>query len=141
MGKANTEVSEDEVRKQYIELQLLGRQIKQAQEQVEALDEHLVALSKLVQDLETLKSMRPDTEMLSALSSGIFVRSILKDCSEVVVNVGADVAVVKSVDDAKAFVKGKLDEAQSHRAGMLEELERMVQQARQAEESMASLVG
>ncbi|MBI2575125.1 prefoldin subunit alpha [Candidatus Woesearchaeota archaeon] len=122
VGKAD----EDEVKQRYLELQMAGKHIKKFHERVEALDEQLGAMEAVIQSLDELKSMEEGAEMLSPISEGIFVKGTLKDSSKLIVNVGANIAVPKTVDEAKELLRSRIGQGMQHRSELIDELQQLV---------------
>ena len=87
--------AEKEVRKKYIELQLMEQQMKQLQENAKVLDSQLAELIGVIQSLEDFKSVENKTLLWVPISNGIFTKAELIDNRELMVNVGADVVVNK----------------------------------------------
>ncbi len=138
--KEDIKVDEELIQRKYIELQQMGKQIKQGQQQLDALDEQLDGMARLLDDLDGLKDSENGSEMLSAIGDGLFVKASLKDNNRLIVNVGAGVAVERTVDETKEMITGKLGQAHKHREAMLEELQAMVEQARHAEKELSALI-
>ena len=138
--KEEARLDEEELQKKYLELQLMGKQIKNAQGQIEALDEQLESMGQLLLHLEEFKSVKPGAELLSAISDGIFVRSTLKSSDELIVNVGSDVAVAKTPSEAQDLIKEKIGQGQRHRSRLVEEFESMVMLAKESEKELSSMV-
>ncbi|MBI3033807.1 hypothetical protein HYY72_01480 [Candidatus Woesearchaeota archaeon] len=133
-------VDEEELQKKYLELQLMGKQIKSSQAQIEALDEQLEAMEQLLIYLDEFKRVKPGSEMLSAISEGIFVKSTLQSNAELVVNVGSDVAVTKTPDEAQELIRARIGQGQRHRTRLVEDFEGMVMLARESEKELSSMV-
>ncbi len=134
------ENNEEDVQRRYMELQLLGKQIKAVQQQIEAMDEQLGSIAIMIDALDELKGTKEGSEMLSPIGEGIFVKGKLADSNEIIVNAGAGVAVTKSVEDTKELLRGKLEQGHKHRQEMMEDLEKMVEQAKGAEKQLAEMI-
>lgn len=140
MKKNQEKEKEEEMQKRYIELQQLSKQIKQAQKQIEAVEEHLNAVSELLESLDEVKNIPAGTEMLSPISEGFFIRTSIKNSQELIVNVGAGVAVVKTIEDAKETVKERMNQIKKHRDMLLEEFQSTVENAKQKEQELATMI-
>lgn len=97
-------MNEEEKRAAQLDYQMLQEQIKQLNKELAVFDQQMRTMQVLSKNLDDIKMARKDSEMFSELGSGVFVRTALKDTDEVLVNVGASVAVRKKVDDAKRMV-------------------------------------
>jgi len=103
-------MNENKVKEKYMEYQLLMQQFQQLQENIGALEKHILELRVLDDNLSSLSKTKAGEETLMPLGSGIFVKGELKDNSNVVMNVGGGVCVEKSVDEAKDTVSIQLSD-------------------------------
>ncbi|MBI2109789.1 prefoldin subunit alpha [Candidatus Woesearchaeota archaeon] len=94
---------EDKQRK-YVELHVLKQQLDQLQQQIVNLRQQVFELGSLSESLDSIKDVAEGTEIMSPLGSGIFVKAKVGDTKQLVMNVGAKVAVVKSTEEAKKLV-------------------------------------
>lgn len=131
---------EKEVQKKYIELQLLGNQLKQMQSQIQALDEQSVGLSNLIENLKELKLVKKGTGILVPFSEGIFVKAGLESGDELIVHIGGNVAVKKSIDETIEFIDEKKREIVEQREPILEELQKASIKTQELEESLNALI-
>ncbi len=106
----------------YLELQMLSSEIQQIQQQMQSVDKQIVELQRLEETLTDLSKTKPGTESLSALGSGIFVKSKIENTKEVVMAVGANISVTKPVEDAKKVITNQLSETEK----ALKELEKAI---------------
>jgi len=88
-----------------IELQILNQQAEQLRQYLTQLEEQLENVKNLQESLDAIENEKIGKEMYSPLSSGIFVKTELKENKEVLVAVGAGVIVKKNVKDAKKLLK------------------------------------
>ena len=133
-------IDEEDLQRRYMELQIITKQIKQGQGQIEALDEQLESLAGIMNSLDDLSGSKKGAEMLSPIGEGIFVKSTLDDNHELLVNVGSNVVVPKTIEGAKEMLKKKIEQGQHHRMQMIEELQGMIEQAKASEREFASMV-
>ena|SRR3989344_1989539 len=101
---------EENFKEKYFEYQMLVQQLQQLQQNSNALDKHINDLVILQNNLGTISETKKDNETLIPLGSGIFLKGELKENSKVIMNVGSNVAVEKSVDDAQNTVASQLKE-------------------------------
>lgn len=138
--KENKKMNEEEMQQKYMELQMMSRHIKAAQQQLEGIDEQIGSMGNLVTELDNLKEAKEGSEMLSPIGEGIFVRSKLADNNQLIVNVGANVAVTKNVDEAKQLLKTRIEQGQRHKERMITEVENMIEEAKLVEKELASMM-
>lgn len=89
---------------------MLDQQIKHLENQSAALNNHLMELMMTSQSLEDINNTKDGTEILTPLSSGIYTKAELKDGKNFIVNVGANIAVVKNLDSTKELIETQIDE-------------------------------
>jgi prefoldin alpha subunit len=116
-------MEKDKVQQKYMELQLLNQQIKQSQSQLEALQQQLAELTNLNQNLEDFKDIKTGSEALVQISNGIFTKAVIKDNKDVIVNIGADIAVKKDVPSTKKLVEAQMEEIKKVHQQRMEELQ------------------
>ena len=120
----------DEILKdKYAELRMASVQIKQLQQQLEALDEKRQELENAITSLDSLKSSQKKAKMLAPITEGMFVSATLDSGDELIVNVGGNVCVKKTVEEAKGMLKERLQEVSGYQENMLEELSKLTDQA------------
>ena len=97
------------MQEKYIELQTLDQQIKQIQQQSQVIENQIAELNNISKALEDLKKIKPGTETFFPISNGIFVKGNITDNSNVNVNVGSNIVVNKTTDQAKELIKKQLE--------------------------------
>ena|SRR3989344_1895134 len=139
--KAKDTQSREELQKKYMELQLLGHQIKEMQKQVQTIDSQLADLDATNNALEELSKTEEKTEMFVPISSGVFASAELKDSKELLVNVGAGTAVKKPISDVREMIDEQIVELGNYRLQALAQLEKLIEHARKLESELKSLIG
>ena len=120
-------MEEADLQKKYLEYQLLQGQLNQTQKQLQLLDDQLVEVIYTQQSLDELKGIKPGTEVLVPVISGIFATAKLGKVDELTVNVGAGTAVTKTIGSTKEMLAKQLLEIQKLRA-QLAELAKQIEQ-------------
>ena len=139
--KAKDTQSREELQKKYMELQLLGHQIKEMQKQVQTIDGQLMDLEATNNALEELSKAKEKSEMFVPISSGVFASAELKDSKELLVNVGAGTAVKKPISDVREMIDEQIVELGNYRLQALAQLEKLIEHARKLESELKSLIG
>lgn len=121
--------AQKELQQKYMQLQMLDNQISQLQKHHKLLDDQVASIIETKQGLDDLAGTKPGSEILAPISPGIFIKAGLKDISEVVVNVGSDVAVKKSIPSAKGMLDGQLDDIKEAQTRIMLELTQLTNQA------------
>ena len=131
--------NQKELQQRYFQLQVLDSQIQQLQKQHKLLEENAAELVFAKQGLDELSGASVGSEILAPFSSGIFVKGVLSNNSEVIVNVGSNVAVKKSVPDAILLLDSQLGEVREAQTNVLLELSGLTKQAMGLESELRAL--
>lgn len=108
----------------YAEYQAMEQHIKQLQKQLEALTSQIMEMSGTSRNLEDFEKTQLGTEIFVPISSGVFAKASLKDTSELLVNVGANVVVKKDIRSAKKLINGQVEEMKKLHKRMMGDLEK-----------------
>ncbi len=98
-------VTKEEQEKKLLEFQILHSQLEQYQEQLNHLQQQRQNLGNLSLSLEEIKKLKIGDEFLSPLSSGMLVKTELKESGKVFMAVGANVIVKKRMEEAELTIK------------------------------------
>lgn len=131
---------EKKAQEMYMEFQMLDQHIKQLQKQLEMMTHQLLELNATSNSLDEFKKIDSGKEIFVPLSSGIFATAGIRDTSEVLVNVGANVAVKKDVASAKKLVQDQMEEIKKIQKQMMEQLEKLTGHAAQLEMKLQEIV-
>lgn len=123
-----------------MEFKMLDHNIKQLQKQLEAVTHQIIELTMTGSSLDELSKIEAGKEIFVPLSSGIFAKAGIKDTSELLVNVGANVAVKKDIISTKRLIEKQIDEIKKIQKQMIEELEKLTGQASILERQLHELV-
>ena len=134
-------LAEEALKEKYAEFRMAMAQIKQVQEQLEAVEQKKQELEDAAEGVSQLKNASKGAKMLAPVTDGIFVRTTLESTDEVLVNVGSDVCVKKSVEEATTILRAKQQELMSYHELMLEELNKLTDAANMLEKELGRLVG
>src|SRR3989344_6220769 len=134
------EEKEKKAQEMYMEFQMLDQHIKQLQKQLQAITQQLMEFESTSMSLEDLQKVPAGKEIFVPLSSGIFAKAEIKDTSELLVNVGANVVVQKDIASAKKLIANQVEEIRKLQKRMMEELEKMTGKAANIEEELQKLV-
>ncbi len=134
------ESKEKKAQEMYMEFKVLEQHIKQLQSQLEAVTHQLIELHGTSNSLEEFKEIASENEIFVPLSSGIFAKASIKDTSELLVNVGANVAVKKDVNSTKKLIQNQIEEIKKIQKHMIGELEKMTNHAANLEKQLQALI-
>ncbi len=126
------------------ELNTYQGQAEVLQQQVETLTATITELSVAMDTLDTIKG-EDNKETLVPIGAGSFLITELKNTDQVIVGLGAGVAVKKTVDDAKESIDEQKKELEDLRNKMSTDLQKIteyiMQRSPEAEELMQKVEG
>ncbi len=131
---------EMKAQEKYIELKTLEQHIKQLQSQLEMITDQLIELTVTSNSIGEFSRINSGKEVFVPLSSGIFAKAAIKDTSELLVNIGANIVVNKDIASAKKLIQNQAEEIKKVQSRMINELEKMAAHAAQLEAQLQSLV-
>jgi prefoldin alpha subunit len=103
---------EQKLQELYVEFQLLTQHLKQLQQQHALLQQQMLEMASSIQSLDDMAKVKEQTEILVPLSSGVFARAKISDTGNLIVNVGANVAVSKTAGQARELMEKQLKESE-----------------------------
>lgn len=131
---------EKKAQEAYMQFQMLEQQIKQLQGQFEMVTQQLMELSATNNSLDDFQKIGLSGEAFIPLSSGIFAKASIRDTSELLVNVGANVVVKKDIASTKKLIQSQIEEIKKIQKQMSDELEKAINHAAQLEMHMQKLM-
>lgn len=140
MKKENEKEKEKQIQENYIELQRVASGLKELQRNIQVMDEQIIEVLSVTQALKDLGEVKVGTKAFMPIASGIFVKAELKENKELLVNVGANVSVIKSVDEAIHMLESKMEELKIQRQSFLQDLEELGTRAQELEEELNALL-
>ena len=138
--KADSE-NDEQMKQKYAEFRMAMAQIKQVQEQLQAVEEKKQELEAAKAGMSQLKGASKGTKMLAPITDGIFIKATLENTDEVLVNVGSDICVKKTVEESGKILNEKQRELINYQELMLEELNKLTDSANRLERELGQLVG
>jgi len=126
------------------ELNAYQQQAEVLQQQIDSLNATITELSVAMDTLETVKG-EDNKETLVPIGAGSFLITELKNTDEVIIGLGAGVAVKKKIDDAKVTITEQKNELEELREKMSADLQKIteyiIQKSPEAEELMQKVEG
>ena len=89
-------VKNEEVQKQLYQIEIYKQQINRLQEELGKIE---ILKLEILKSIESMEGLKQSKEILIPLGGGVFTRVKVQDCENVIVNVGADVFVEKSIEE------------------------------------------
>lgn len=113
----------------YIELKMLDQQIQEMQQSLQQLETQRDEILSVQQALDELKLQEKGSDILVPVANGIFMKAKLDEADNLVLNVGAGVAVEKNVEQTQAILSRQRNEITSLEQEYSENLNKMVEKA------------
>ena len=86
-------------------------------------------LKRIENDIENLSKSKAGTELFVPVSAGIYAKAKIDDTDKLLVNVGANTAVMKSVGDSKKLIADQIDNLNNVKQEMVVEFQNLSVQA------------
>jgi len=106
---------EEQAQEKYLEFQLLQKQLEQLQGHLEEVQTKIVEFHQTRDALHELQGVKQDADCFVSVAQGIFARARLQQPDELLINVGAETAVVKTIPQVVELLNRQIAEvAQLH---------------------------
>lgn len=107
---ANEKGSEKEMQQKYLQFQQLQQQMQQIVEHLELLHQQNTELDISKKALEELSLTKVDNEILAPIANGIFVQAALKNNQKLILNVGSNTTVERTVPETVELLEKQQQE-------------------------------
>jgi len=131
---------EEEVRKLSMQLRYFEQTAENLQQRLSMLNAALTDLSYANMTLESIEQEKENAEMLVPIGGSSYISVKLADANKVVVGLGAGVSVEKTVPEAKAIVKERLEELQKTQVSAQQQLSQIAERINQDRNRMENLL-
>ena len=132
-------MKDKELQEKYLEFQILNQQVKQTQQQLTVLEQQIIEFKTLDDNLDEIKKTKAGKEILIPLGAGLFTKGDLKDSKEILMNVGAEVIVKKTIPEAKQIIKRQIDQMENLVNQMIDNLQKTAVQTQILQEDIENL--
>lgn len=134
------ETKEKRTRELYLEFQELDQNIKQLQKHLEVVTQQLIELSTTSNSLNEFVKIDTQKDVFIPLSTGIYAKAVIKNTSELLVNVGSNVVVKKDIASTKELVQKQFEELKKIQKQIIENLDEMSTRAAKIEKELQELI-
>jgi prefoldin alpha subunit len=107
---ANRSKEEEELRKLSVEMSFLEQTAETLQQRMNMMNAAITDLTYANMTLEGIEQEKENAELLVPIGGSAYVKVKLANLDKVVVGMGAGVSIEKTLPEAKAIVKERLDE-------------------------------
>ena len=114
-----------EINEAYVEAQILANQFQQLQEQLSLISSQINDINVQVEYINEFKKIKINSKLYSQLLPGIFIKTTLDDEKNLLINVGANVAVKRTVEQAREMLLSKISEFKSIEENLKEQILRI----------------
>lgn len=109
-NKSNMSKEEEELNKLSIEMRFLEQTAETLQQRMGMINAAITDLTYANMTLEGIEKEKADAELLVPIGSSSYIKAKLANSDTVIVGMGAGVSVEKTLPEAKAIVKERLEE-------------------------------
>ena len=113
----------NEKQRAMVELKILVPQAKEVKAHLENVDSQIQDLLQTKKALMEIVDCKEGSPMLAQLATGMFVKAELKNVKNVVLNVGANTGVEKTIEEANKLVETQMEEIQQVRSHFIRQFE------------------
>ncbi len=117
-----------------VELKMLDSQARAVSEQLERVDSSILEIEYLKNSLDELKSVKENSEILAPMSNGIFVKAHVHAVDKLLVNVGGNVIVEKSIEETKELLDEQAKEMMTARDTLIGQMQKIEDRLMELEE-------
>lgn len=121
----------------YSLLQMIEQQMKETQRHIKTLQNQQEDLLGSIQAMHDITKVDIGSEILVPITNGIFVKGTLNEKENVIVNIGAQTAVKKSIADARELLEQQFKEVENVVMQLTQDLQQLHAQAQQVEQELA----
>ena len=129
-------MKEEEVLREY---ELYRNQLEMLQQNLGLVDNSLVELKMVSKSLGEIEANKKNSEIFVPLGSDSFLKAKITDQENVIVGIGAGVAVKKTIEDAKEDIEGRIKELEKVKTDNTSNLEKVISKLKGLEPSIQSI--
>ena len=102
--------AEEQMKEKYMQFQTLQQQMEQVSQHLEQFNQQLAELDISIIAIQELGSAEKDNEILAPIADGIFFKGKLTDNQKLVVNVGSNVTVERTIPEVIKLLEQQKEE-------------------------------
>lgn len=140
MTEKNNKEKEVKAQELYLQLNTMNQQMTELQKQIQAMEETIFEINESKKSLDEVSKAEKGKEILVPIISGIFAKAELKETKEFIVNVGSNIAVVKSIEDVQKILDKQLTEMQKNQNTFIDNIKQLTVEAKKVEAGLKELV-
>lgn len=122
-----------------MEFQFLQQQLEKLNQHLETLQENVEEIEISIHAVEELGKTKMEQEILAPIANGVFLKAKLNDNQKLIVNVGADTTVEKTVPQVVKMLEEQYQNLQEKVKEVIGIMEEMNQQTRKIYQEVEKL--
>ncbi|MCD6380992.1 MAG: prefoldin subunit alpha [Candidatus Odinarchaeota archaeon] len=127
-------MASDKVSELIYKLRLYESQAKVISEQLNLIELKINELTNAREFIENLKNMEEGHEVLLPIGGGIYIKARLADNSKVMMDLGANVIVLDSVDKIRGMVEEDIKKLNDSKNNLENQLNKIIEESRKIQE-------
>jgi prefoldin alpha subunit len=131
---------EQQLKEIYAQYQMIEKQMEQIHQNIEILEGQMAEIDATRVGLKELENVKEGNEILIPISNGIFAKGTIQDTKEVLVNVGADTVVARSMQEAREMLTRQSAEMKNLQIELMAMLENHSTKGQELQEQLMQLV-
>jgi prefoldin alpha subunit len=124
-SKKNKKDNEQEFEQAYLEFQIIQQQMLQIQEQVKMFENQEKELVIALNAISQLQKIEGKNKVLVPVVNGIFIEGELKKPENFIINIGGNVAVKKTKEEAEGIINQNIMEIQDYKEKLVLEFNKL----------------
>jgi prefoldin alpha subunit len=132
--------AEDELRRLSVEMRYLEQTAETLQQRIGMVNAAITDLTYANMTLDGIAAEKKNAEMLVPIGGSSYVKVKLADTNKVIVGLGASVSVEKTLDEAKATLKERLDELEKTMTSAQQQFSQVVERINSGRNRLETLL-
>ena len=137
---ASMSKEEEELNRLSVEMRFLEQTAETLQQRIGMINAAITDLTYANMTLEGIEKEKDDAELLVPIGSSSYIKVKLVNADKVVVGMGAGVSVEKTLPEAKAIVKERLDELEKTMSSAQQQFAQVVQRINAGRSQLQNLL-
>lgn len=139
-NKRDNEKKQKDMQELYMELNSMNQQMTDLQKQIQELENTVLEIDESKKCLSEIGKAKQGKEILVPIVSGIFAKTKLSNNDEVIVNVGANIAVTKTISEANKLLNEQLQNVKNTQKTFVDKLTDLTTKAQEIESGLRGML-
>ena len=122
---------------EYQQLQIIDYQLRQFQSIIETVDAQLIEASASRDALVELKKLQGNEDVLFPITNGIFAKGKITDSKNLRLNVGSNIVVEKSTDEAITMMEKQVEDLEDYKGQLTQQMTQLVNKAEELQQKLS----